>query len=280
MKRKYGSFVLSMAMIMSLLCGCSATQQKVTPESLLKDVQAASSQLKSVNSEMEMNYDLEVESNGFKIPLEVLLEMDCDFIMEPAQAKIDLSLNLNMFGNNEEQSMEMYFIDKDGEMLAAIYDGNTWDSISLDSSELDELKRTFNQDYSTLFDMSTLKLEQTDVTIDDQSVYLLKGKVNTDIIKNATNIIEEDSIPFDYEGQMIDCEFYIYKDSKLPARIVLDMDKLLTDLMKKSLALESEENVNIIVNQCLFTIDYTDINEIKEIRIPSDAFQNHEVVDF
>ena len=248
----HGRWMLCGVLMLGLLCGCS--QDKVNLDDLMADAKTALQDVDSANMQFVMDMDMNIEASGYELPMTMNMSMDGDMQKDPAGMEMQMEVSVSMLGQEESMDGKMYVVEEDGQTV------------------------TYTPDFLSNFDEETLKLESTDEKINDKEVYLITGKMSSDVFDEAmpdvgSDILDSSGVFDDTSSTdvQIDGEVYLYKDSKLPAQIKLDLtdgfDELLTASLQESLGSEA----SCSINRFEMSMTFDQYNEISEITVPDEV---------
>nr|WP_330392417.1 DUF6612 family protein [Hespellia stercorisuis] len=109
--------------------------------------------------------------------------------------------------------------------------------------------------------------------MDSKEVYVLEGKLNgKEMEKQIVSLQEEVKEIFkdmDFEKMDIPMTLKVYKDSKLPASIEMDMNSFVNEIFK--VVMDEEEQGNMTAKTCLLTMTFQEYNTVDAIEIPKEA---------
>lgn len=271
----HGRWMLCGVLMLGLLCGCS--QDKVSLDDLMADAKTALQDVDSANMQFVMDMDMNIEASGYELPMTMNMSMDGDMQKDPAGMDMQMEVSVSMLGQEESMDGQMYVVEEDGQTVTYTQtsESQSWVREVGAQANFDEI---ITPDFLSNFDEETLKLESTDEKINDKEVYLITGKMSSDVFDEAmpdvgSDILDSSGVFDDTSSTdvQIDGEVYLYKDSKLPAQIKLDLtdgfDELLTASLQESLGSEA----SCSINRFEMSMTFDQYNEISEITVPDEV---------
>lgn len=248
---------ISAAMAFGLLTGCGSSAGS-NPEKIFKAVEEALEGEKSVKQEYE--FTMELEESGES--MEVELDINSDITMDPVAAHGTGEFSVELDGTSESMQIETYAVD--GELYTSFDD--VWARSDLDY-DLDSAILNFGElaDHASNF-----KITDKNDEVEGETCVTMEGSINAksfaDVWQSAGSAGANLATLIDALGvsdaTKIPMTVSIYKDSKLPAQVEIDLSEVAGNL-----ALEDES-----VGEFEVTLMYTDYGKADEdIEVPDDV---------
>lgn len=260
---------------LAILIGVAALMlfggSSVTAKSLCSETAKNMGTVESYTSTVKMDLDsnVTVESQSIDFIMDSTYETDINlgpykshtvgnYVMTAGGQKesVDLEMYMEESGNTVTlYSMQNGYWLKDTSYSASVFDVELFDKIG--NGNLDA------------------KLAEDTITIDGKEAYRLDVVLNGSDLANCFTgetepILGMDYSEIDWDSIYADSKIYIYKDSKLPARIDIeagDIGDVFIRLMLES-AFGTEVSYNYSLNNYDVQFTFTDYNDVKDIIIP------------
>lgn len=246
----------------------------VTAESLCSDTANNMRNIESYTSSVKMEMDAKINAEGQNVDFTMDSSYETDINLGPYKSHTVGNYIMSAAGQRESVDLEMYMEESDGKTtLYALQDGYWLKAGNYSVSEFDV----------DLFDKIgkgklDAELAEDTVTIDGKEAYRLDVTLTGSDLANCFAGETEAVLGMDYSN--IDwydinaaTKIYIYKDSKLPARIVIDASDIgdvFVSLMLDS-AFGSGVSYDYTLNKYDVQFTYTNYNDVKTITIPSNV---------
>lgn len=252
---------------------------KVTPESLARSVVENLARVESVEMNMAVDLVMNIEPGDLYSDLEdteidLGMDMDMKSTVSPLAAHAKGTVNLSVMGMGVDQESEVYLVEEDGEMVTYIEIYGQWFRMATESDNNDILNLYFYESVANGELKAELADELTDV--DGRKAYVLHTDLTGDILEDfmgssmqsidLSEALEDYGI--DWDDIKTKVRIYIYKDSRMPAKVKLDCKDLMNALMAAG-AGGSGTGVNLKKFRVAMT--YEDFDSVRKIRLPSEV---------
>ena len=202
------------------------------------------------------------------------MDMDMKSTVSPLAAHAKGTVNLSVMGMGVDQESEVYLVEEDGEMVTYIEIYGQWFRMATESDNNDILNLYFYESVANGELKAELADELTDV--DGRKAYVLHTDLTGDILEDfmgssmqsidLSEALEDYGI--DWDDIKTKVRIYIYKDSRMPAKVKLDCKDLMNALMAAG-AGGSGTGVNLKKFRVAMT--YEDFDSVRKIRLPSEV---------
>lgn len=286
--KKFGiySLAICLCLLMALsTVGCSTP----TPEELIKDVHNNISNVSSFEGNMKMDLDLNMGMGGTEIPFTTKLDVNIKSNTTPPIIHMNGNMDMKLFGGTTKGTIESY-ITADNENIITYTkaaDDSSWSKTISDG--------TTSSSSDVLNMMSGITISDAKYTLEgeekynDADVYVLKATLSYDQVKSilSSSYLESSAISseltsenYDYSKFNPTVTMYVYKDSRLPAKVSIDMAKAFEDLMD-SLSGSTPDEANesdsyIKANKFLVEMSFSNFNKTEKIEIPANVLKSAE----
>lgn len=277
MRKQYLGLALASFLSLGMFSGCS--NNKVSLDDLMSDSKSALEEVNSANLELGMNVDISIESSGFEVPMIMDLTMEGDMVNDPSSMNMTMDLAVSMLGQEESMTGQVYVVEEDGQTVTYAKSSELagWTREVNSNFEFEEI---ITPDFLDNFDKDTLQLETTDEKINDQAVYLLTGKMKSEAFEEAMPEMGSDLLGsagvFDdttstTSNMQIDGKVYLYKDSKLPAKITLDLKDGFDEMLSASMQDSLGSDASCTINEFVLTLTFNEYNKVDQITVPEEV---------
>lgn len=286
MKKYRITVVLGMLLLaMGILSGCG----KVTPEKLIEQASANVQKVSSYKAKMDMGFNVSMEQEGQTQDMALSMDADMDVTNKPVSYHLNGKLNIEQL--NLSMGMEMYGIEDEDKATTYINVANQWSKSEV-KKEKDSEKEKKNIDFTNLEQYlgENTKLVLADKTEkeNDKEVYVISTTLGAEYFKQFTKQLK-DAVSgqledmgqdeelmnqfekMDFSAMNMDVKLKIYKDSKLPASISVDIKGGLNELLKSMIASFTPEEVGVDITKCTFNITFTEFDTVEKIVVPKEA---------
>lgn len=300
MKRKNWRIAAVVLAAIFLLSGCGLFGfGKPTAASLAKDAFTNIEKVQSAEMTMNTSGDITATYNVLNIGMN--LKLDTDTVMEltrdPERSKGTISLKVGAIG--QEQKIDGAFYGdtaEDGTRTTYMqWSGGDWNKHTEAPEQTEEetpgtgpiimpdsMKQTVGLLKALAEESLTAELKEETVMVNDKEAYQISCMLMGDFLKqmlqvNSTTIDTEsiDQLNLNWDEISMPAEIYIYKESKLPARITMDCTSIGAQIVDNMLGeqLEQLPIKDLTLDVTSFTIDITidRYDEIDPIEIPAEA---------
>lgn len=264
--RVIGLFAAVCLLSGSLLSGCGS---KVTAESLMEDAQKNVQKAESFDGDLAVEMNMGIDEGALSMGIGLNAEMDMQVISDPVAYHMAGTVGIDLL--DMKFDMEMYGRETDGEVETYLNAGEGWQKSTAQESDADT-EDVVDLGVS-LMDASNYELQDKTETFHDQEAYVITAKLEGDDfadmweeLQGTLSAAEEltDDVSLDLTGLTADITYYIYKDTKLPASIMLTVegeDAVLTEV----------DGIGIMLQEMTFTMNFYEFDNVDEIVIPQEA---------
>lgn len=285
--KKIGACSLLACMGATIMFGTTGCSQP-TPEELLKEVNTNLSKVSSFEANTKMDLDMDMSISGTSIPFTTNLDLDIKATTKPSIVYMNGKITMDLFGGTNKGDIESYITvdDKDIVTYTKSTDGSSWSKTVTTDSDAPS-SDVLNMLSGITVSDTKYTLEDTKDKINDADVYLLKGTVNYEQVKSllGSSLLKDSAVTgelvsdnYDYSKFTPSVELYIYKDSKLPAKVNIDMAKALESVVN-SVASNDEANTSsssVTANKFNVNMTFSNFNKVDAITIPDNVLSSAE----
>lgn len=259
--------VMVMVMAMSVMaCGSKSKKsnlEKLSAEELTTKVATASEGLEGVSGKADM--DIVLSMSGTEMKMSGNMEMKS--INEPVQAYIKADMNMEVLGQKQEISYEVYEVSsEDGNTMETyMYDGNGWTYQAVDMTENAEMIAELTELMNTIDYAKVTEYFDSVKTKTSGNNYVLEMKVS------SGKLIEklEDS---EYASALEEVDLSSIPDIEITASLAVDGKTFLPKTMKLTASMDSMEYEGMEMSLDKCEVNYTyDSYENIEIVVPEAA---------
>ncbi|MDD3369878.1 MAG: hypothetical protein PHP50_13530 [Lachnospiraceae bacterium] len=219
---------------------------------------------------MKLDVDLEIEESGVSMNMGMGAESSIEATNSPAAMHMDGNLNVDLMGI--KMDLEMYSVAEDEKVDVYTKIADQWTKTEENIEKSKDAEKSKEIDFEDLFDEGPTLSDKTE-KMDDKEVYVLEGKLNgKEMEKQIASLQEELKEVFkdvDFEKMDIPMTLKVYKDSKLPASVEMDMNSFVSEIFK--VAMDEGEQGNMTAKTCLLTMTFTEYDTVDAIEIPKEA---------
>ena len=257
--------------------------------------------VKKVNSAqvgMVIDMDGKIEYAPLNIGMDVGLKFDIDMeaVRGPLKTKGFVDAEIEVLGKKNKASAEFFTDDgeKENSVTYARLANMNWTKKTKEKKASGTSGNPMGAGIVIVKGISeeklTAELMEETVEVDGKEAWQMNCVADGVFLKDVidTDLVNEDDLPFDpekveWENVQIPVTVYIYKETKLPARIVMDCSTIGGEALSKTLK-DSLENtmfsgINVTISKCAVDMTITRYDEIEEIVIPEEALSAKESKD-
>lgn len=262
MRKSMISVLTVCLLIVGLMAGCSG-ESKVTAESLLKDVQNSTENLKSMESHTTMDMSMDMPALGGSI--DMAMEMTMSTTMDPIANYMQGTITLL----GQTMDMENYTIVEGDQILTYTGMLDEWmvQKMPYDEASVNTLD-TAEDDLLKNLDSLTLA-EQTE-DVNGTEAYIISGTIEGKDVENLMGSMESvlgsmtGDGSMDMSGLSVEFRYAISKNDKLP----LYMD------MSFSGMTVGEGDEQVTISNLSMKMEYTAFDSIDAITVPQDVIDS------
>lgn len=271
-KKRFFKAAAAICLSFALLpfAGCA---QMPDAKTLMEKADEEMKKLDSYASTINLVMDMESESGGKKMEMNIDGTVMMDMILEPSTAHLQTNLKMDVFGQQQEYNMETYQFTQSDQLIAVSNDGSGWTRFE-DSSELQNIAG-----FKDLFDYGLMSDLDPKVTgsdkINDKDVWCVQFTEGMEELLELLNSEELDTASKALLTSMgksikINCKVYIDKETNRYVKGVGEITGL-NDFLSSLMSGATDADAKLTIDTFEITVDYDKYNEIKDIQIPQDA---------
>lgn len=240
--RRILAVFLAVAM-MAVFAGCG----KMTPEKLAGKMTLALTKTPMSSETVEMGFEMALGSQGFTMDMAMDISMDMVVALEPYRAYSDMTISMDMMGQNMTETSQVYMLEENGTVTTYTYveSAGIWQKATVDISAAE---MTSNSSYNWLAQKPAeeLTLDEETQTINGKEVYVLRctisGTQMQDVMSSMGGMNDALSdmglSDMDMSALNVPAVFYIDAKTFLPVQIDMEiqgMDEMMKDAMEQTL---------------------------------------------
>lgn len=250
---------MTVAVVMSVGC------KKETPDSILKAALKKQAEAKSFEGSMDMDMTMGMAQSGVSMELDMNLQMDIQMTQDPAMYHLKGSMGMDFMGLNVD--MEMYGQEnKDGDKFTvySMTDGS-WQKYEEEQDE-DVAEILANLDSISA---EGLELEKDLVEVNGKKAYKMTGTMEGEELAESgvLDAAGEEAQNLDWSNVKAKVSIWIYKDSKLPAAMQIQVKD----------SPQPEDGAVTYLKNLNLKMEYKGYDKIDKIKIPKEALNAVEV---
>lgn len=270
----------------------------LTAVSLSKTAMENVKEAKSAQVAMLIDMDGRIEYAPLNIGMDIGLKFDIDMeaVRGPLKTKGTVDAEIEVLGKKNKARAEFFTDDEEKESsvtYARLADMN-WTKKTKEKKSSGTSANPMGAGIVIINAISEEKLtaellEQT-AEVDGKEAWQMNCVADGVFLKDVidTDLVNEDDLPFDpekveWENVKIPVTVYIYKETKLPARIVMDCSTIggeaLSKMLKDSLKDTMFDGIDVNISKCAVDMTITRYDEIEDIVIPEEALGAKESKD-
>ena len=265
MKHKWTQMMIlggmTVAVVMSVGC------KKETPDSLLKAAIKNQAEAKSVDGSMEMDMTMGMAQSGVSMEMDMNLQMDMQMTQNPDAYHLKGSMGMDFMGLNMD--IEMYGEEnKEGDKFTVYSMTNgTWQKYEEEKSE-DVAETLANLDS---FSAEGLELEKDLVDVNGKKSYKMTGTIEGEELgeSGVLDAAGEEMQDMDWSNVKAKVSIWIYKDSKLPAALQIQVKD----------APQPEDGAAAYLKNLNLKMEYKEYDKSDKIEIPKEALDAEELTE-
>lgn len=293
--KKIVALSLCLIMVLGLLAGC---EKAMDAKTLLQKMEEVGKNQTAMSGKMSMEMDMSMGITGITMNMGMKLNGDMAVDTETGKMYTDMTVGVEVLGQTEEESMQMYGVTEDGVMTTYTYEEltDTW------------VKATEEQDMTSQYEeMLTFQADLSEIPEDKLSLAKEKEKVNGKECYVLT--IDMDGAYFDEAmkagmeigmGEMdemtksmlenadfsaLSAKMVYYVDAKTFETVSMTgeilgmgdvMSSMLAPMMEEMVGLTGEENVEISIDIPVCKVSLTDLvyDNVQVPDVPQEAIDN------
>lgn len=265
MKHKWAQMMILGGLTVAVAMGTGC--KKETPDSLLKEAIKKQAEAKSVDGSMDMDMTMGMAQSGVSMELDMNLQMDMKMTQNPDAYHLKGSMGMDFMGLNVD--MEMYGQENEEGDKFTVYsmtDG-TWQKYEEEKSE-DVAETLANLDS---FSAEGLELEKDLVEVNGKKAYKMTGTIEGEELGDSgiLDAAGEEMQDMDWSNVKAKISIWIYKDSKLPAALQIQVKD----------APQTEDGAAAYLKSLNLKMEYKEYDKIDKIEVPKEALDAEELTD-
>lgn len=265
MKHKWAQMMILGGLTVAVAMGTGC--KKETPDSLLKEAIKKQAEAKSVDGSMDMDMTMGMAQSGVSMELDMNLQMDMKMTQNPDAYHLKGSMGMDFMGLNVD--MEMYGEEnKEGDKFTVYSMTNgTWQKYEEEKSE-DVAETLANLDS---FSAEGLELEKDLVEVNGKKAYKMTGTIEGEELGDSgiLDAAGEEMQDMDWSNVKAKISIWIYKDSKLPAALQIQVKD----------APQTEDGAAAYLKSLNLKMEYKEYDKIDKIEVPKEALDAEELTD-
>lgn len=265
MKHKWAQMMILGGLTVAVAMGTGC--KKETPDSLLKEAIKKQAEAKSVDGSMDMDMTMGMAQSGVSMELDMNLQMDMKMTQNPDAYHLKGSMGMDFMGLNMD--MEMYGEEnKEGDKFTVYSMTNgTWQKYEEEKSE-DVAETLANLDS---FSAEGLELEKDLVEVNGKKAYKMTGTIEGEELGDSgiLDAAGEEMQDMDWSNVKAKISIWIYKDSKLPAALQIQVKD----------APQTEDGAAAYLKSLNLKMEYKEYDKIDKIEVPKEALDAEELTD-
>lgn len=274
-KKRYLCIVgMSACLMAATLSGCS---EKVTAESLMKEMQENIEEVNSYKASMCMEMEMAVEAEEESESIGMSMDMDIEMVQNPMMYYMGGSISVDPLGLSID--MENYGELKENEMVTYVGAFGEWQKSTTEVDAEETMNEMLELD-AFIMDGKEMTLAEKTEKCNEKDVYVVGMTFTGEDLETIFEkmfasmseefgALDESEMEINYEDAAIDITYKIYKDSKLPAEISMSISENSEFSM-------SMEGVAMSFEKLDYDITYTEFDTIDSIEIPEEALNAEE----
>lgn len=292
--------IFAALLVIVLLAGCNlGGLGKPSVVSLTKDAIKNLKKVESAEAKIKTDGDISAVYETLNIGMNITLDSETDMEMtkDPERAKGSVNLIVGAVGQEQTVKGRFYRDRTDTDAITYVkWENGDWmkktSPVKQKEAEDEKASKGITMPDSVMQAVGLLKylsdgsltaqLNQETVQVNEKEAYqissIISGDLLRQLIENGTiNLGEIDlnTEEIDWANVSVPAELYIYKDSKLPARITLDCTAIGSQVVGNMLKDDLEQlpfgKIRVDVSKFVVDITIDKYNEIEAIEIPAET---------
>lgn len=287
-----------------LLSGCASMNPfKPSALGLTKDALTNVGKIQSGKAEYTVDTDFSLGSKGLEISMDMQMAIDgySEFTRDPDRTKNGATVRLNVLGQEqmidtegytdklEDGTVITYSRVEDGEWMKTTKSPDEKDKEESADKELSPLELGGGLLKMALENPLNAELVEEMSSVHGKEAYQINCTIPGSFLKETLESTDNENVEkikeftkdIDWDSVEIPAEFYVYKESKLPARIYLDLKTIGTQFIEVLMKQMGEDlpvdEISIEAKTLTVDIILDEYDEIAPIEIPQEALDAKEV---
>lgn len=266
MKKKV-AILAAGVLLVSSAAGCGTENvQKIS-----EDMQKSVKEVKSAMGDVDMGLGVTIGQSGISMGIDMGLQGDWEAVLDPGAFHFNGTMSMSLL--KFSMDMELYGVEEDDKMILYAKVGDEWNKSETDLDKPEDRKTTknlFDEDYDRIV------LDEKTEKVNGKDAYVMRTTITGEDVKKAVNsvgdMMEEELTEDNLEGISLDdleadVVLKVYKEDKLPAFFSFELKDGIKDLNPE----HGENEPEIGIDNCTFTANIKEYNNIDKIEIPEEA---------
>lgn len=266
MKKKV-AILAAGVLLVSSAAGCgSENVQKIS-----EDMQKSVKEVESAMGDVDMGLGITIGQSGISMGMDMGLQGDWEAVIDQGAFHFNGAMSISLL--KFSMDMELYGVEEDDKMILYAKVGDEWSKSETELDKPEDKKTTQNildEDYDKII------LDEKTEKINGRDAYVMRTVITGEDVKKTVasvgEMMEEELVENNLEGIALDeleaeVVLKVYKDDKLPAFFGFELKDGIKNLNPET----GENQPEIGVDNCTFTANIKEYNNIDKIEIPEEA---------
>lgn len=262
-KRSLFLVLAGIILVSSVLAGCG---KQMTAEKLIKEMEENCQKTESIEGDFNFGMVIDMEESGVSMNMGMGMDGTFEMMNTPAVMHLKGAMNIDLM--NLKMDMELYTKQEDEKTTAYVKLADQWNKTEQEAGEKTEEKPSPQDIFS-----EWVLLDKTE-KIEGRESYVLTGEISSEklekLLVSFKETIESQGGNVDFKSVNIPLTLNVYKDSKLPASMEIDMNAFVSNILK---AVSSESEGITTTEDCRLVITFKQYDQVKGIEIPKEALE-------
>lgn len=264
-KRSLFLVLAGIILVSSVLAGCG---KQMTAEKLIKEMEENCQKTESIEGDFNFGMVIDMEESGVSMNMGMGMDGTFEMMNTPAVMHLKGAMNIDLM--NLKMDMELYTKQEDEKTTAYVKLADQWNKTEQEAGEKTEEKPSAQDIFS-----EWVLLDKTE-KIEGRESYVLTGEISSEklekLLVSFKEAIESQGGNVDFKSVNIPLTLNVYKDSKLPASMEIDMNAFVSNILK---AASSESEGITTTEDCKLVITFKQYDQVKGIEIPKEALEGN-----
>ena len=297
--KKIVALILCFVMAAGLMAGC---EKAMDLETLTKKMDEAALAVGASSSDLDMDLEMEISASGVTMSVEMEIDAVAKSQKEPTASYTDMKMVMELMGQKQEVTMEMYDVLEGDTMTTYAYDSTNemWTKVVQENyaeaaAKIQKASLTFSE-----LPLEKLTLAEEKELVDDRECYVLTADIDGTYVSDMINALLDGEIAdmslldeqtmsavetlkdLDWSGVNVHMVYHVDAETFLPLQYTAEvtgvgelMNNMFAQLMEM-LGGALPEDVEFVVEIPVFKFEVTDlVYEGVEIpAVPQEAIDN------